>query len=71
MKLQLGVLFGGATVEHEISILSAIQAMNHLDRTRYDIIPIYAKIALKRSVLTIRTVHDRQNQINADFLLKQ
>ena len=41
MKLQLGVLFGGATVEHEISILSAIQAMNHLDRTRYDIIPIY------------------------------
>lgn len=41
MKLQLGVLFGGASVEHEISILSAIQAMNHLDRTRYDIIPIY------------------------------
>lgn len=42
MKLQLGVLFGGASVEHEISILSAIQAMNHLDPELYDIIPIYA-----------------------------
>lgn len=41
MKLQLGVLFGGASVEHEISILSAIQAMNHLDQTRYEILPIY------------------------------
>lgn len=42
MKLQLGILFGGASVEHEISILSALQAMNHLDNTRYEIIPIYA-----------------------------
>lgn len=41
MKLQLGVLFGGASVEHEISILSAIQAMNHLDQKRYEILPIY------------------------------
>lgn len=41
MKLQLGVMFGGASVEHEISILSAIQAMNHLDQTRYETIPIY------------------------------
>ena len=41
MKLQLGVMFGGASVEHEISILSAIQAMEHLDASRYDIIPIY------------------------------
>ena len=41
MKLQLGVMFGGASVEHEISILSAIQAMDHLDSSRYDILPIY------------------------------
>jgi len=41
MKLQLGVLFGGASVEHEISILSAMQAMDHLDANRYDIIPLY------------------------------
>lgn len=41
MKLQLGVMFGGASVEHEISILSAMQAMEHLDASRYDVIPLY------------------------------
>ncbi len=41
MKLRIGVLFGGASVEHEISILSAMQAMDHLDPDRYEVIPIY------------------------------
>ena len=41
MKIKLGVLFGGVSVEHEISIITAIQAMNSIDTTKYDIIPIY------------------------------
>ena len=41
MKIQLAVLFGGKSVEHEISIISAIQAIKHLDTEKYDIIPIY------------------------------
>lgn len=41
MKISVGVLFGGASVEHEISILSAMQAMDHLDEDRYEILPIY------------------------------
>ena len=41
MKIKLGVLFGGVSVEHEVSIITAIQAMNNLDTTKYDIIPIY------------------------------
>lgn len=41
MKLKVGILFGGSSVEHEISILSAMQVMNQLDASRYDIIPIY------------------------------
>ena len=41
MKIKVGVLFGGKTVEHEISIISAIQAMGYLDRNKYDVIPIY------------------------------
>lgn len=41
MKLKLGVIFGGATVEHEISIITAVQAMENLDQEKYDIIPIY------------------------------
>ncbi len=41
MKIKVGVLFGGTTVEHEISIISAVQAMNHLDSDKYEVIPIY------------------------------
>ena len=41
MKIKLGVIFGGESVEHEVSIISAIQAMNKMDIEKYDIIPIY------------------------------
>ena len=41
MKIKVGVLFGGVSVEHEISIISAVQAMNSMDTEKYDIVPIY------------------------------
>ena len=41
MRIKVGVIFGGESVEHEISIISAIQAMNHMDEEKYEIIPIY------------------------------
>ena len=41
MKIKLGVIFGGETVEHEVSIISAIQAMKNIDDEKYEIIPIY------------------------------
>ena len=41
MKVRLGVIFGGESVEHEVSIISAIQAMNKMDSEKYEIIPIY------------------------------
>lgn len=41
MKLKVGVIFGGQSVEHEVSIISASQAMAALDVNKYDIIPIY------------------------------
>lgn len=41
MKIKLGVLFGGKSVEHEISVISALQAISNLDRDKYDIYPIY------------------------------
>ncbi|MBR5825852.1 MAG: D-alanine--D-alanine ligase [Clostridia bacterium] len=41
MKIKVGVMFGGKTVEHEISIISAIQAMGYLNKDKYDVIPIY------------------------------
>lgn len=39
--IKLGVIFGGESVEHEVSIISAVQAMNKMDNTKYEIIPIY------------------------------
>jgi len=39
--IKVGVIFGGETVEHEVSIISAVQAMNKLDNDKYEIIPIY------------------------------
>ena len=41
MKIKVGVIFGGESVEHEVSVISAMQAMNKLDRDKYDVIPIY------------------------------
>ena len=41
MKIKVGVIFGGESVEHEVSIISAIQAMEHMNKEKYDIIPIY------------------------------
>ena len=41
MKTNIGVFFGGRSTEHEISVISASQAMNAIDRTLYDITPIY------------------------------
>lgn len=41
MKTTIGVFFGGRSVEHEISILTALQAMYAIDASRYNVIPIY------------------------------
>lgn len=41
MKLNIGVIFGGKSVEHEISIITAIQAMDNIDKEKYEVIPIY------------------------------
>lgn len=41
MKIKLGVIFGGPTVEHEISVITAVQAMNNIDSEKYEIVPIY------------------------------
>ncbi len=41
MKLRVGFLFGGDSVEHEVSIISAIQAMNACDEERAQAIPLY------------------------------
>lgn len=39
-KISVGVIFGGRSSEHEISIVSAEGVLRHLDSAKYDVIPI-------------------------------
>ena len=41
MKVSVGVLFGGNSVEHEVSVISASQAMHALNKEKYNVVPIY------------------------------
>jgi D-alanine-D-alanine ligase len=38
---KLAVLFGGITVEHEVSVITAVQLMKHADRSKYQVLPVY------------------------------
>ncbi|MGE0043589.1 MAG: D-alanine--D-alanine ligase family protein [Vicinamibacterales bacterium] len=39
-KLRVGVIYGGRSGEHEISVASAASVFKHIDRTRYEPVPI-------------------------------
>ncbi len=41
MKTNVAVFFGGRSVEHEISVISANQAMHAINRDKYNVIPVY------------------------------
>lgn len=41
MKTTMAVFFGCRSVEHEVSVISAVQAMNAIDRKKYEVIPVY------------------------------
>ena len=41
MKTNIAVFFGGRSVEHEISVISALQAINAFDKEKYNVVPVY------------------------------
>ena len=68
MKIKVGVIFGGESVEHEVSIISAIQAINNIDTDKYEVIPIY--IDKDRNWYTGMELLNINNFKNLDFLYK-
>ena len=40
-KIRAAVFFGGPSVEHEVSVITAMQAIQALDKERYQVIPVY------------------------------
>ncbi|HKY31936.1 MAG TPA: D-alanine--D-alanine ligase family protein [Candidatus Polarisedimenticolia bacterium] len=39
-RIRLGLVFGGRSVEHDVSLVSARAVLDHLDPGRYDVVPI-------------------------------
>ena len=54
--IKVGVIFGGESVEHEVSIISAVQAMQNLDKEKYMAVPIY--ITKEREMYTAPFLKD-------------
>ncbi len=69
MKIKLAVLFGGRSVEHEVSVISALQAMENLNADKYDIIPVY--IAKNGEMFTGDVLRDMDEYKNIPELLKK
>ena len=69
MKMNLAVFFGCASVEHEISVISAVQAMGSMDTEKYNIIPVY--VSKKREMFTGDALKDIEEFKNLSGLLKK
>lgn len=41
MRIRVGVFFGGKSVEHEVSVISALQAIASIPTDKYEVIPVY------------------------------
>lgn len=41
MKIHVAVIFGGKSVEHEVSVISALQAIQSMNKDKYAVYPIY------------------------------
>ena len=69
MKIKVGVFFGGKSVEHEVSVISGIQALNAFDREKYDTVPIY--ITKENEMYTGEAIGEIENYKNIPALLKK
>ena len=69
MKTNIGVFFGGCSTEHEISVISASQAMSAIDRSVYDVTPVY--ITKQGHWYTGEALLDVANYKNVPMLLEK
>ncbi len=67
MKTNVAVFFGGNSVEHEVSIISALQAIQNIDREVYDVTPVY--IAKNGKMYCGQKLFDISNFKNVTALL--
>jgi len=41
MKKKVAVVFGGRSVEHEVSVITGMQVIENIDKGKYDVVPIF------------------------------
>ena len=69
MKLNIAVFFGGESVEHEVSIISAHQAIEALDKNKYNVIPVY--VSKERKLYVSDLLKDMSNYKDLKHLISQ
>lgn len=65
-KITVAVFFGGRSPEHDVSIITGLQAAQALDRTRYDVVPVY--VGIDGHWLTGEPLLDSKNYIPTEAL---
>ncbi len=68
MKIKVGVFFGRKSVEHEVSIITAIQAIENMNKEKYEVIPIY--ITKDNKMYCGDLIGDIEQYKDIDHLLK-
>lgn len=69
MKINVAVFMGGKSCEHEISCISANQAIEALDKNKYEVIPVY--IAKNNDFYTGEELFSLKNFADLDALVKK
>ena len=69
MQINVAVIFGCCSVEHEVSIISAVQAMHSIDREKYNVIPVY--VTKDSVMMTGEELFDIEKYKNLPALLKK
>ncbi len=73
-KIKVAVIYGGASPEHEVSIVSARSIVKHLNKSTYEVLPIYitstgqwqvGESTLLESNENIQQLHDHSAQVTA------
>lgn len=68
MKEKIAVLFGGNSLEHEISIVTALQTIQALDKSKYDVIPLY--MTKENKIYYGKTLVDQSSYLDLEKLKK-
>lgn len=66
-RLKVGLFFGGRSTEHEVSVLTALQAYENLDQEKYEVIPVY--VSKKGEFYTNRKFLNLKNYQDIESLL--